>query len=851
MRCRGVTVGILAAVVLSWSTVSSNSNNAAQATSLPQSAPDRSSPSIPASLTAQREVLSKYCQTCHNQRLRTAGLALDTANLDDVTADAELWENVIRKLRVGAMPPPGLPRPDERTLHAVAAGLEAAIDRAAAVAPNPGRTETFHRLNRAEYANAIRDVLGLEVNDLSTLLPADDAGHQGFDNIAEVLSVSPALLERYMAAARKLSQLALGLPPRGATVDTYRVSSLLVQDDRVDEALPFGSRGGIAIHRYFPVDGEYSIKLTLQRTKNSENIIGLGRPHQLEVRVDGVRVAGFTVGGEDKGNPAPMSFAGRFPGDPEWEQYVHHADDALQARFAVRAGPRVVGVSFVQSTPEPVGILQPRPEYTVSPEQDELQTGNPGIEIVAIGGPFTVTGPGDTKSRRTILLCQPSRADDQKACARKILSALVRRAYRGLATDADVDTLLRFFETGRRDDGFEGGIQLALERLLTDPRFLFRVEADPPTAAPGTVYPLSSLELASRLSFFLWSSIPDEELLDLAVGGRLESPTVLEGQVRRMLSDSRSSALVENFVGQWLQLRNLRNISPDTVLFPGFDENLRAALQRETEEFVRSQFREDRSIVDLIRADYSFLNDRLARHYQIPGVHGSRFRKVTFPTAERGGLIGQGSLLAVTSYPNRTSPVLRGKWVLEVLLGAPPPPPPADVPPLPDRSETGKPASVRQRLEAHRNNPRCASCHAPMDPLGFALENFDPIGGWRDSEGGFPIDALATMPGGPTFSGPAELRAFLLSRREQFVNTFAAGLLTYALGRNLEHYDMPVVRSIVRDAATHDHRWSSLILGIVNSVPFRMRTARPRSDTPTVGSSASRSEPVTRNPRSR
>ena len=826
MRRGGVTVGILAAVVLSWSTVSSSSRSSAQATSLPSSAPHPSSPSVPDPLTSQRDVLSKYCQSCHNQRLRTAGLALDTASLDDVAGQAELWENVIRKLRVGAMPPPGLPRPYDRTLRALASSLETAIDRAAAAAPNPGRTETFHRLNRAEYANAIRDVLGLEIDDLSALLPADDAGHQGFDNIAEVLSVSPALLERYMAAARKLSRLALGLPPRGASVDTYRVSSLLVQDDRVDEALPFGSRGGIAIQRYFPVDGEYSIKLTLQRTKNSENIIGLGRPHLLDVRVDGVRVARFTVGGEDKGSPAPMSFAGRFPGTPEWEKYVHHADDVLQARFTARAGPRVVGVSFVQSTPEPVGILQPRPEYTVSPEQDELQTGNPGIEIVSIGGPFTVAGPGDTKSRRTVLLCQPSRPSDQNACAKKILSTLARRAYRGLATDQDVDTLLRFFEAGRRDEGFEGGIQLAVERLLADPRFLFRMEVDPPATPTGTAYSLGALELASRLSFFLWSSIPDPELLDLAASGTLRNPAVLEAQVRRMLADPRSDALVDNFVGQWLQLRNLRNVSPDTVLFPGFDENLRAALQRETEEFVRSQFREDRSVVDLIRADYSFLNDRLARHYQVPGIHGSRFRKVTFSTGERGGLIGQGSLMAVTSYPNRTSPVLRGKWVLETLLGAPPPPPPPDVPPLPERSESGKPTSVRLRLEAHRNNPRCASCHAPMDPLGFALENFDPLGGWRDSEGGFPIDATATMPGGPTFSGPAELRAFLLSRREQFVSTFAAGLLTYAVGRNLEYYDMPAVRALVRDAAPDDHRWSSLVLGIVKSASFQMRRSQ-------------------------
>jgi len=837
---RAAFVAALGCVAVSFNAITASS------TQLPNQA-TRETREAASPAAGQRATLEQYCQTCHNQKRPTAGLALDTARLDDIASDAALWEKVIRKVRIGAMPPPGASRPDPPTVHALVASLEAAIDNAAAKAPEPGRPEAFHRLNRAEYANAIRDLLGLEIADISSLLPADDSGHQGFDNIAEVLSVSPALLERYMMAARKLSQLALGRPPRGPTVDTYRVSSLLLQDVRVDEDLPFGSRGGIAVRRYFPVDGEYSIKLMLQRTKNSENIVGLGRAHQLDVRVDGVRVARFTVGGEDNGNPAPQSFAGRFTGDAAWEHYNHHADDRLEARFFVKAGARTVGVSFVQSILEPVGVLQPRPEYTLSPEQDESQTGNPGIESAAIGGPYSVSGPGDTPSRRKILVCQPSRESDRQACAKTILSALARRAYRGSVTDRDVGTLLGFFEAGQRDGGFEGGLQLALERLLADPRFLFRVEADPRGIAPGTVYRLPDLELASRLSFFLWSSIPDDALLDDAISGKLRNPDVLERHVRRMLSDSRSRALVDNFAGQWLQLRNLRNVEPDGALFPGFDQNLRAALQQETERFVHGQLREDRSVVDLISADYSYLNERLARHYNVPNVYGSRFRKVTFPDSRRGGLIGQGSLLAVTSYPNRTSPVLRGKWVLETLLGAPPPPPPPDVPPLPDRGESGKPASVRARLEMHRANPGCATCHAPMDPLGFALENFDAVGSWRTRDSGREIDASAAMPGGPTFTGPSELRAFLLGRREQFVDTVTAGLLAYALGRSVEDYDMPAIRSIVREAAPGDYRWSALILGVVKSTPFQMRRSRPQDDaflagksSDVVGDSASR-----------
>ena len=824
MVLRRFAIRALPVVMIGLIAVSASSSSALQASQ--QSSSSQSPAATSRSATPQRAFLGEYCQRCHNEKLRTAGLAFDTADIEDVSRDPELWEKVIRQLRVGAMPPPGLPRPAQPTVQAFVSHLKSDIGRAAAIAPNPGRTEMFHRLNRAEYQNAIRDLLDLDLADLSSLLPADDASHQGFDNIADVLSVSPALLERYMLMGRKLSRLAVGLPPRGPTVNIYRVSSLLVQDDRVDDNLPFGSRGGIAIHQYFPVDGEYSIKLSLQRTKNSENIIGLGRPHELDVRIDGVRVARFTIGGEDHGKPAPLSFAGRFPGDPAWERYVHHADDRLEVRFAVKAGPRILGVSFVDTTVEPVGALQPRPAYTVSPEQDELQNGNPGIEVVTIGGPYTVSGLGDTPSRRRVFVCRPARGQNEKPCARKILRTLARRAYRGPVTEGDVQTLLGFFEAGQADGGFDGGVQFALERILVDPRFLFRVESDPPNATPGSVYHLTDLELASRLSFFLWSSIPDNELLELAIRRKLNDPVTLERQVRRMLSDRRSKALVDNFAGQWLRLRNLRNVTPDPRLFPSFDENLRKALRRETELFVRSQLREDRSVLELLSANYTFVNERLARHYQIPNVYGSRFRKVTFTNSERGGLLGHGSLLTVTSYPNRTSPVLRGKWVLETILGTPPPPPPPDVATLPDRSDSGKPVSVRERLESHRRNPRCAVCHAPMDPLGFALENFDAIGAWRSSDAATPIDSSGTMPDGETFTGLSGLRAALLSHPEYFVETVTEALLTFAVGRSTEYYDRPVVRSIVAESASSDYRWSSLILGVVNSAPFRMRSAR-------------------------
>ena len=771
-----------------------------------------------------RALLDRYCVTCHNGRLRTAGLELDAADPAAVGESGHIWEQVARKLRIGAMPPPGRPRPEREDALALVSYLETTLDGAAAANPRVGRTETFHRLNRAEYRNAVRDLLQVDA-DVSELLPADDSDAHGFDNMAAVLSVSPALLERYLSAARKISRLAVGFAPPVPSVDTHHVPLLLYQDERLSEDLPFGSRGGLAIRHRFPVDGEYTIRLRLQRTY-TDYIRGLGTPQHLDVRIDGRLIERFTVGGEaaPHATAAPASFAGNTPlfGHPDWEQYVLGADEDLAVTFPAEAGERVVGVSFERKLWEPEGVLQPR--QTGFPLAiNERWQGNAAIGSVEIGGPYAVDGPGITASRRTIFTCHPDAGADAAACARQILERLARRAYRRPVTDADIDLLLGFYEERERRDGFEAGIQFALQRLLTDPEFLFRIERDPAGAEPGAAYTLSDVALASRLAFFLWSSIPDEELLDAAIRGNLSDPDVLETQVRRMLRDRRSRALVDNFAGQWLLLRNIPTVQPDPILFPTFDENLRIAFQRESELFVESIMREDRSVVDLIAADYTFVDERLAAHYGIPGVYGSRFRKVTLD-GRRAGLLGHGGLLTVTSYPNRTSPVLRGKWVLENLLGAPPPPPPPDVPSFPERGDHGEPATVRELLEMHRRSPACAGCHAPMDPLGFALEQFDAIGRWRTTDGDAPIDAHGVMPTGDAFDGLSGLKEMLARNPEPLVRTVTEKLLAYALGRAIEYHDYPAIRGIVREADADDYRWSSVILGIVRSPAFRMRS---------------------------
>ena len=773
----------------------------------------------PAEPSPLRPVLNRYCLGCHNDRLLTAGLSLQTLDAVHVAESAEVWEKVIRKVRSGAMPPPGRPRPDPPVVENVLAWLETELDGAAALDPDPGRTDSVHRLNRAEYQNAIRDLLALDV-DVTSLLPADSADEHGFDNIANMLSVSPTLLDRYLSAARKLSRLAVGLPPRAPTIEEYRV--WLDQDGYLGEDLPFGSRGGAAIRHRFPVDGEYVIQVRLYR-QLFDVIIGLGSPHEVEIRVDGERVLSSVVGGEETGGAPPAGFVGDIFGNPAWEEYARNADAGLEVRFQAQAGSRLVTVSFLgRPTEVEDGVPHP-PAY---PERDESLESNPWVHTVAIRGPYEVSGPGDTPSRSKIFACRPTQPREEQPCAERILTALAGEAYRRPATGREVRTLLRFYEEGRRDGTFDDGVQFALERLLADPKFLLRIEREPVDLAPGTVYAVSDLDLAARLSFFLWSSIPDAELLGLAARGELGTPDELDRQVRRMLADDRSKALVDNFVGQWLLLRNLPSAAPDPNAFPDFDENLREAFERETRLFVESAFREDRSVIDLLRANYTFMNERLARHYGVPNVYGSHFRRVTFGDDEpRGGLLGQGSFLTVTSYPNRTSPVLRGRWVLESLLGTPPPSPPADVPGLPDRGEDGRPASVRERLERHRENPACATCHAPMDPLGFALENFDAVGGWRDADDGTAVDNSAVLPDGTEFRGPAGLRAFLVSQHRQFVGAMTEKLLAYALGRRLEYYDSPTVRGIVREAAASDYRLSAIILGIVRSPAFQMRRA--------------------------
>jgi len=762
-------------------------------------------------------LLAKYCISCHNQRLKTGGLSLEELDLARAGASAAIWENVARKLRSGQMPPLGRPRPDQSASDAFVSGLEHALDEAAARAPNPGRPVT-HRLTRSEYGNAVRDLLALEI-DPGELLPADDTDQHGFDNNAEVLSLSPVLLERYLSAARTISHTAVGRPVAAPAIDTYAIPGRLLQEQRADERLPFGSRGGASFDHYFPTDGTYAFTIRLQKTLYNA-VRGLADRHELELRIDRQRVHTFTVGGAEV-NPPPASFAGTITWNPAWEQYANHADDGLELRFTVKAGTHAVGVTFVPHAWEPEDVAQP-PRTGWGFGTDEMYDANPALESVTIEGPFDAAGPGDTPSRRKIFSCRPSAVPREEACARTILSALGRRAYRRPVTADDVNTLIEFYRLGRKN-GFDAGIETALQRILVSPDFLFRIEQDPRGVPPATPYRVSDVELASRLSFFLWSSIPDEELLDAAAKGTLRKPEVLGAQVRRMLQDPRAQTLVENFASQWLQLRDLRNVVPDPDLFSDFDENLRASFRRETELFIGNQLQEDRGIPELLTANYSFLNERLARHYGVPDVSGSRFRKVTLP-ADRAGLLGQGSLLTLTSYPNRTSPVLRGKWLLENILGTPPPPPPPDVPALSDKGADGQRQSVRERLQQHRRDPGCASCHAHIDPLGFALEQFDAIGMRRThDEGNTPIDATGALPNGVTFTGLEGLRTVLVSRQQQFVATVTERLMAYALGRGVEYFDRPTLRRIVRDAEADGYRWSSIIMGIVSSTPFEMR----------------------------
>ena len=779
---------------------------------------------------APQTVVNQYCLTCHNERLRTAGLSLETVDASRPASDPEVWERVITKLQSGLMPPSGRPRPDHETYRAVYQWLETELDQAWALDPNPGRAGAVHRLNRTEYQNAIRDLLAVDV-DVTALLPGDETADGSFDNFADALSISRAHLERYLSVSRQVTRLATGLPPARPEVETFEVPLHVVQNDRQSENLPFGSRGGIAVPYNFPVDGEYLVKVRLRRQYQAY-IMGMGWPQQLDVRIDGKLVQRFTVGGDAQGRPAAASYAGDgepgFAGDVEWEEYMQLTGDAdLEVLVPVEAGPRVVGVSFVRELWEPEGLPQPLQRGRVL-TNDQIYMSHAAVGSVEIGGPFVTTGVSDTPSRDMIFVCEPETRADEQPCATEILSRLARRAYRRPVSGEDLEPLLEFFETGREEGGsFDHGVQLALERLLVDPEFLLRIHRDPAELADGqTSYELSDLEVASRLSFFLWSSIPDEPLLAAAERGALSEPVMLEQQVRRMLSDPRAAgAIVDDFTAQWLNLRRVGEAVVDPIRYPTYDENLLQAFERETKLFVASTLREDRSVRELLNGDYTFVNERLARHYRIPGIYGSRFRRVELADSEqRGGLLAHGSILTMTSYPNRTSPVLRGKWLLDNIFGVRVPPPPPGVDTTLDGEPGATPTSIRERLAQHRANPTCASCHAVMDPVGFALENFDAIGGWRTTdESGQPVDSSATTVSGARLQGLSGLRSLLLDDEEQFPRTITAKLLAYALGRPLEYYDQPAVRQVVRDAAADDYRWSSLIMGIVKSPAFLKR----------------------------
>jgi mono/diheme cytochrome c family protein len=761
---------------------------------------------------ATRNLLAGYCVDCHNPVDLTGGLAIDPARLADVGAQAEHFEKIVRKLRAESMPPED-PRPEPAAYAAAAAYIEAELDEVAAAAPTAGDVPAFRRLTRTEYRNAIRDLLAIERMpselDFELLLPADNAS-SGFDNIADLLFVSPVVMERYLAAAQKIARLAVGDLRAPVMVNIHQLSEQLPQDERVEE-LSFGTRGGLAVESYFPLDAEYTVDVETASLANDA--------HEIELSVDGVRVAVARIGGAPEGGPEGAA--------------ARRTSDHASFRAPIPAGPHLVGITFVEHS-------EALDENIVRGRMRGRGT-LPAIAMATIRGPYAATGPGDTPSRRRIFLCRPSAAEEELPCAREILSALARRAYRRGATEEDVAELMPFYAEGRAEGTFDSGIQLALERALVSPQFLYRVERTPADAVPGKVYAVSDVELASRLSFFLWSSIPDEELLQIAIDGRLREPGMLAAQVQRMLADPRSESMVTNFAAQWLFLRDVEAKEPDIFLFPDHDRSLMRALERETELFVDSVLRGGQSVVNLMTASHTFLNERLAKHYGIPNVQGSYFRRVDLgPNSRRSGLLGQGSILTVTSYATRTSPVLRGKYVLDNLLASPPPPPPPDVPALATEAEdSGALLTMRDAMIRHRADPVCAGCHAKMDPIGFALEHFDAVGRWRDDDEGKPIDAASALPDGRVVDGLEGVQALLLARPELFVSALTEKLLMYALGRNVQYYDAPAIRAAVRAAAAKNYEFSAIVEGIVASVPFQMRTAREATEQETVAATAS------------
>ena len=769
-----------------------------------------------------RALLDRYCVTCHNERLKTAGLALDAVDVGQPAAHAEVLEKVVRKLRSGQMPPEGRPRPDAADVDTFLTALETALDRESETTPNPGRVAS-RRLNRVEYVNAIKDLLALEVNG-AELLPSDMAGF-GFDNNADVLSMTPSLMTRYIAAATKVSRAAIGSPDNRPVMQVYTLG-FEERDVRVNEDMPFSTIGGLSERHMFPLDGEYVFAVRLKRNATVETIEGIEEDgHEIELRVDHELIRRWPIGGQFAGPDPGVLIA--VPEDDAAGQRLHEyrmtADDALEIRLPIEAGQRLVSVAFTDSAPSPHGLR-----------------GKPGIDRLFISGPFNGTVPDETPSRQAIFTCLPSSnaaEAEQEACAREIISTLARRAYRRPVTEIDVDPLVAVYRDGRTERDFDFGIELALEALLSMPEFLMRIYQEPVDLTPGEPYRLNDLELATRLSFFLWRSIPDDALIDLAAAGRLSDPEVLPAQIRRMLVDDRATRFMNDFVGQWLQIRNINEQAPDGALFAQFNDTLRKAMVQETQLFFESQVREDRPIQELLTANYSFLNEQLARHYGVDDIYGSRFRRVELADDRRHGLLGQASLLTVTSYANRTSVVLRGKWVLETLLGAPPPPPPPNVPPLEEDEAGAAPTSLREKMEQHRRNPVCATCHTEMDQLGFAMEHFNAIGQWRETDRGAEIDATIDW-AGRTIENPRAFREALVAKGDEFERTVVEKLLTYALGRGVDYYDAPTIRRIVRDVADADYRWSAIIEGVVRSMPFQMRRPADPTDMPATTAAA-------------
>jgi hypothetical protein len=770
-------------------------------------------------------VINQYCVTCHNDALRTAGFSLQQANLNNMGEHAETWEKVLRKVKVRTMPPSGMPRPDIATYDAFADFLTTSLDNHAAENPKPG-TAAIRRLNRTEYFNAIRDLLVIEIND-STILPADDTMF-GFDNVGAVLTLSPMLTEQYITAARKIRYQALGHPDMPAEFFTYNAPRYLMQEDWVSDDLPFGSRGGMVIQHHFPMDGEYVLQIRLQ--KNSRDYIrGLVHiPHDIDVRLDDRQIARLSVGGGKFGNSSGM-YSSSAQGDPEQEQYERYSDEALEVRFNAKAGTRKVSVAFLKKL-----AIPEEPSYSRMSIIDyaQLKAGVPGIGAVRVGGPYNAKVSTESETHNKIYVCEPGNDRDVN-CAKKIISNLGRLAYRRTLSRDELNGLMEFFQQGRSAGGFDEGIGLAMERILAGPKFLFVTEQAPEDIKSDEVFAISDLELATRLSLFLWSTIPDDELLTVAESGQLRKPEVLKQQIQRMLADTRSRTLVDNFAAQWLNLGRLNASAPNGEIFPYFDDNLRQAFRKETELFFNYVFRNDRPLLELLDADYTFINERLAKHYGIPDVFGNHFRMVELTDGTRGGLLGQGSVLTVTSYANRTAPTIRGKWILENILGAPPPPPPANIPALREKNDEGKVLNMRQQMEQHRANPVCASCHKVMDPLGFALENYDAIGTWRtiDAASKAAIDASGSLPDGTPFIGLAGLKEVLLEKRQyDFVMTTIERMLTYSLGRGIDHRDAPAMRAIMRQSEPDNYRLSSIIMAVIESMPFQMRRAPSHDD---------------------